>query len=369
MRRAGAICQGHAARVFTNPWGLTVRTYTGSTLRYAQRTVPKLPIPEASTAPLVESDFPQYLLPLYLYGWRMVVSRKQRRGTLARTFLFPNFKNVVSFTEITRDVLAGDMFIDPTLGENLVVSVSLHSPEGLTRSVIRSAVEAETEYLKLVSGVEMPSQATDGPFKVSSLGWLEALLAEQAAKSVPPPPDPVRVPIKPVPLPTVPPIPASPPPSVTTGDVKTYIAPLIKNGWAIRAVSPTHHGHGLSGLPSLARAYRFTTPSAARNFLHAAVALMPVSTPGTLAGVRIKTHSNWDQDIFKVFIWSISKLAPNAPFKYGISLADVCFAIDVDNEFYRNWVGCADNVVFPDRYIPKSAMDVWKFKARTFNSW
>ncbi|KAJ7737624.1 hypothetical protein DFH07DRAFT_842051 [Mycena maculata] len=311
MRRAGAICQGSAARVFTNPWGLTVRTYTGF----------------ASTAPLVDSDFPQYLSSLYLYGWRMVVSRKQH-------------------------VLAGDV-------KPRSQCVSLHSPEGLTRSVIR---------WNIVSGVEMPSQVTDGRFKVSLLGWLEALLAEQAAKTVPPPLDPVRVPIKPVPLPPAPPIPASPPPSVTAGDVKTYVAPdqerLGPPGnwvhWAIRAVPPTHHGHGLSRLPSLTRAYRFTTPSAARHFLHAAVSLMPVPTPWILAQA-------WDSNTFG--LGPISKLAPNAPFKYGISLADVHFAIDVDNEFYRNWVGRADNIVFPDRYIPKSAMDVWKFRARTFNSW
>ncbi|KAJ7783942.1 hypothetical protein DFH07DRAFT_764312 [Mycena maculata] len=132
--------------------------------------------------------------------------------------------------------------------------------------------------------------------------------------------------------------------SLTEADVETYIAPLVKNGWAVRAIpSPIplitfnrisnlndlHEALPFTNLPSLARIYHFTTETAAKQFFHAAVATISALP----VGVRITCYSTWG--LSQVMLRSISELAPHK-LKYGISLADVHFAIDLENEFYKN---------------------------------
>lgn len=59
----------------------------------------------------------------------------------------------------------------------------------------------------------------------------------------------------------------------------------------------------------------------------------------------------------------MSELAEGAPKKYGISHADVRFAIAVENEFLKNWAGRAE-LVAPAHGgdVPSSMEEVWNYK-------
>ncbi|KAJ7783959.1 hypothetical protein DFH07DRAFT_789704 [Mycena maculata] len=360
-----------ATRVLSRPWlGCLTRTCIGSPpeSRSAATTKPELPqltIPEDSTERLVPSDFSQYLEPLYKYGWRLKVMPEQPRGALVQMFQFPNFNDLLAFSEISQDAPAGDIIIS-TMGKNLKARVWLHSPEGVTRELIRCAVETEMDYRKVVGVDAVPAPGRGSRFRFRSLATLQALITKCTEKSRRPAPAGNRVPIQPVLLPAVPPIPNSPLPSITEADLATYILPLLMNGWSIMGPPDTDISVPFGWVPCLARAYRFTTHSVARRFLRAAAAVMPSPTLGSLAGVHIQTHST--PGLHEVRLRSVSELAPGAPKNYGISLADVHFAVDVDNEFYRNWVGLANNTILTDRGVPRSTEEVWT-KSPDFSSW
>ncbi|KAJ7763524.1 hypothetical protein DFH07DRAFT_394925 [Mycena maculata] len=168
--------------------------------------------------------------------------------------------------------------------------------------------------------------------------WLEAKIAiERPRNQI----KLKRFRIEPVPLPPAPPVPSSPPPLLAVADLETYISPLIRNGWTISGLRDREKTVSLTEFRCLSRTYRFTTYSAARHFLHGAVALMPPPIPGSLGGVHIELHSTGG--IHEVLLFSISELAPDPPKKYGISIVDVRFAIGVETEFHKNWLGRADS--------------------------
>ncbi|KAJ7141394.1 hypothetical protein C8R44DRAFT_847143, partial [Mycena epipterygia] len=81
-----------------------------------------LPLPAAPqepfTAPLVESDFQEYLKPLYSRGWSFHLStmpvepgeETSRAGfSLRRDFRFPSIKDMSAFSENTRNVSSGNV--------------------------------------------------------------------------------------------------------------------------------------------------------------------------------------------------------------------------------------------------------------------
>ncbi|KAJ7766294.1 hypothetical protein DFH07DRAFT_955342 [Mycena maculata] len=324
MLRVCSVCSvlRPTVRFLTRSWlGLPTRlayTRESSSAATSKKELPELNIPKESTASLVQSDFPQ---------------------ALVRTFQFPNLQDLVSFTNNTRnadapkDILVEHVFIRPCsqikifsiTDEKQRAHVSLFSLEGVTRSL--STAETETEYQKV--GAELPTSQSNR-YMATMFKRLESLMVKcEEARSPAAPATHVNVPIEPVILPP--------------------------NGWAIgREMSRDPRGP-FKGLPFLARTYRFTTPLAARQFLQTALVMTPAVRPGSQAGVHIKAHSIAGPPV--VLLWLISELAWDAPRKYGISLADVCFAIKIENEFHKNWTGYAANTTTPNRDVPKTTED------------
>ncbi|KAJ7783945.1 hypothetical protein DFH07DRAFT_789689 [Mycena maculata] len=325
--------------------------------------LPELSLPEKSSAPLVDSDFSQYLEPLYRRGWVLTINHAPREnrpevdGVLRRNLKFSKFKDLVAFVENPQNVPVGNLNILPTL----IANVGLHSPEGVTRSLIRSAVETETEYRKLAGSDVIEAKVPRGKSQPSSVEKVRTVMAQPARK--PSPPVAARAKIDFVPLPPAPPIPAFPAPPLTDVDLATYIAPLIANGWFIRVTSITSKGWAATkGVRSLARAYRFNDSASARQFLTAVVTMMPAPNPESLAGVEVNLAMM--EAPARVTITTCSELAPGAPHKYGPSLADVRFAIDLENEVAKNWAGRVDPSAVTPRFVPKTLEDMWNYKTR-----
>ncbi|KAJ7783941.1 hypothetical protein DFH07DRAFT_935396 [Mycena maculata] len=172
------------------------------------------------------------------------------------------------------------------------------------------------------------------------------------------PPVAPRVKVESVPLPPAPPIPASPPPALTDVDLQTYIAPLITNGWHIRGVTIPETMR--QAFPALARSYHFDDTASARAFLSAVATMMPATIPESLGGVRVHMATMFAP--MMVSVESLSKLARGAPQEYGPSLADVRFAIQLDNEVANNWNGRVDTSVPRPLFVPKTVEELWKFK-------
>ncbi|KAJ6525446.1 hypothetical protein DFH09DRAFT_1095653 [Mycena vulgaris] len=196
-------------------------------------------------------------------------------------------------------------------------------------------MEYQAEYENIV-GPDYPVPKVASRYHIKSLERAVALLA-QPAKS--PPPPPILTPLEFSSLPSPPPTPASsPPPSITESNLKTYIQPLAANGWSLVGLQAAT----LAGIPTLRRIYFFHDCLSARLFLDTVVAAIPASTPDSLAGVQVRLRELDPSTSVK--IWSTGELAEGAPKKYGISHADVRFAIAIENEFAANWAGRASNV-------------------------
>ncbi|KAJ7735631.1 hypothetical protein DFH07DRAFT_967099 [Mycena maculata] len=331
-------------------------------LASSRESLPELVLPEESNALLDRSGFQQYFSPLSRHGWHLQVTPTRFRGAFSRTFEFPNFENMVSFIGKTRDAPTGHILIVPHLGRYPRAHLWLQSPEGVTQSLIRSVVEAEMDYRKFVSAGSVPEPRRFTKFTIQTFGQLEAEIAKMAKHHrlpLPYSPRPGR--IEPVTLPPAPPMPASPPPLLAVADLETYIRPLINNGWRIKSLPNRAHTVQFNDFRCLARQYCFTDYSTARNFLYAAVAVMPPPVPGSLGGVHVELRST--RGVPEVILFSISELASDAPKKYGISLADVRFAIDLENEFHKNWVERADTtgVVFPSS-VPTTVEEMLTYK-------
>ncbi|KAJ7083239.1 hypothetical protein C8R44DRAFT_822587 [Mycena epipterygia] len=320
---------------------------------------PPLPAsPEPFTTPLVESDFVEYLDPLYTRGWSIRVARidDEPGFVLTRVFHFPSTKDLVTFSENTRNLSssAGISVASTTF------RIDIRS-RTLNRSLIRHAIEAETEYQKIVgSGV---SAVLKQRFrKIYTPESAQALLDNYKSRDRPSPLP--LVPITPVLLPPAPAAPVLPPISITDADVETYIKPLVKNGWLVGGIRGGFSGiqsrSALSGHPALSRAYRFRDYTSARDFLHAVVAASTASAPAShsFAGFELRFGT-----FPFVGLWSISELAEGAPKKYGISHTDVRLAIAVENEFLENWAGRAEHLANTHSgKIPSSMEEVWNYK-------
>ncbi|KAJ7626764.1 hypothetical protein B0H17DRAFT_1150893 [Mycena rosella] len=95
----------------------------------------------------MQSDFTQYLGALYKYGWAFSFSRtiegspKHGPSFLWRRFVVPSPKELGALCEYTRSKLCGI-----ELPPNLETQIFLRSPGGVTRSIIRQALELETGY-------------------------------------------------------------------------------------------------------------------------------------------------------------------------------------------------------------------------------
>ncbi|KAJ7456924.1 hypothetical protein FB451DRAFT_1275254 [Mycena latifolia] len=343
------------------------RTYSSSSLvkNIVKPSLP--PPPEASTAPLVDSDVSQYLKPLYKYGWGFTspdLGSRIYHPDLRRTFDFRSTKELVAFSQNTRNVPA-----NITVSPHLSARFYLNSQEGITRSVIRLAIETGAEYQKICPDAAV---RTDTFFHPKSLKAFAAAFSERKPRDHPPAPQ-NHAPIVSVALPSLPPAPALRPPSITQGDLETYIKPLVANGWYIesipfkglftdnRAAKANFH---LPGNPSLHRVYRFHDYASAKDFFIAVVAAIPEPTHG-LAGVKVQLF----KDRCTVHLVSFSKLSEGArPYKrkrFGISHTDVRFAIEVETEFIKNWAGRADNTAISSRRAPKTMQDVWKRRPLT----
>ncbi|KAJ7141364.1 hypothetical protein C8R44DRAFT_763269, partial [Mycena epipterygia] len=324
-----------------------------------KKPAPLLPLPAAPpeplTTPLVESDFSEYLKPLYTRGWKLSAcnmpvesgEETSRIGFVFRqTFRFPSTKDLVAFSENTRD-MDGQILARKTLKESNI-AVSLLSPE-LTRGQIHFAIAMETEHQK-VAGSDF------GVVPTPLLDWVRT--PQRAQKILndyrrAAPRFGELAPITPVALPPAPPAPVSSPPSITEADLETYIKPLVTNGWSVKKLSlstPALRGHS-----ALHRIYSFHDYSSARHFLNTVVAIMPGPTLPSYESVGLRLDSGKPV----VAVWSLSELAEDAPKKYGISHTDVRFAIDVENEFAKNWAGRAENTAALTRTLPKTMEELW----------
>ncbi|KAJ6578877.1 hypothetical protein DFH09DRAFT_1148558 [Mycena vulgaris] len=304
-----------------------------------------LPAPEASTAPLIESDFSEYIVPLYDLGWSFEIAaldRMKPEGTtlLRRTFQFPSTKELAAFTANTQNAPFGGI----TVLRNLWADVDLSASEGVTRKVIRLALETEMEYQKIV-GNNFPPPSMKLRHKMTTLEQAQALVVEKPGKAR----TLALAPVTHVALPPVPPAPAFPPFSLGQEDLETYIKPLVTNGWRLGGIRPMRRfkaaRNALRNSPCLHRLYRITDYAAARRFLHAIVAEIPAQPPGSLAGVEVQLASD-PSSLFTLEVWSLSKLADSDPTPggYGISHADVRFAITIEDAFAEGWASGAEHV-------------------------
>ncbi|KAJ7743442.1 hypothetical protein DFH07DRAFT_777358 [Mycena maculata] len=134
----------------------------GSWEQSRRKETPKLCMPEESAAPLIDSDFSQYL---HKRGWHLQVNTVRRYGSqaLLRIFEFPDFKALVAFTSNTQDSLAGDLNISlcATAKKHPRAHLWVNSPAGVARSTLPSAMEKEITYRKLVSHDAVPSRWQD----------------------------------------------------------------------------------------------------------------------------------------------------------------------------------------------------------------
>ncbi|KAJ7708317.1 hypothetical protein B0H17DRAFT_1125074 [Mycena rosella] len=320
----------------------------------------KPPLPaasEASTALLVESDFSNYLHPLYKYGWGFSINRLYAEHP----------EHGLSFLR------RSSIFIFP----DLTTSLELCSLDSVTRNTIRLALEIETEYRKICP--DTPSSDWRPISKVNSLAAARALV--RTVKADPFPGQAPRksssrsAPIVHVPLPSPPSTTSFPPPSITQADLTKYVRPLIANGWLITGMpvprqynknSRTSLGprRALKGCPSLRCQFRFHDYTSAKDFFHTVVTLLPPPPPNSLvcaeyalAGVQVLLRRKVPTR--KVELWSISEWTDSAE-KYGLSHNDVHFAIEVEAVF-KNWRGKAINETLPT-VAPIIMEQLWNYK-------
>ncbi|KAJ7141366.1 hypothetical protein C8R44DRAFT_763273 [Mycena epipterygia] len=321
------------------------------------RPLPAAP-PEPLTTPLVESDFPVYLKPLYTRGWTLAACRMPmehgketpRVGfALSQTFRFPSTKDLAAFSKTTRDmnVQFGRILFRKTPKEpNIKFIASLLAPE-LTRGLVHLAIALETEHKTVVGG----------DFAVwTKQTWVRTLQrAQKILSDYQPGPRLLAelAPITPVALPLAPPAPVSSPPPITEADLETYIKPLVTNGWSVRGFSMSMAA--LGDHPALHRIYSFHDYASARDFLDTVISIIPAPTLHSYPWVGLWLESEKPA----VAVWSISELAEGAPKKYGISYTDVRFAIEVESEFAKNWAGRAQNTAALARTLPKTMEELW----------
>ncbi|KAJ7693408.1 hypothetical protein B0H17DRAFT_1060058 [Mycena rosella] len=328
------------------------KKYTTSSPEVATAKPPLPAAPEASAAPLVQSDFTQYLEPLYKYGWAFSFSSPAIEGNsglsfLWRRFLVSSLEELGALCECTRTKPC-----DIELFPNLETKILLRSPDGASRSMIRHALELETSYQTICPGA--PPGYVKLKLEVKSPDAAQALA--QATPYHPPHTPRILLPIIPTPLPSPPSAPPFPPPSIAEADLETYVKPLILNGWGI---SPFGGTKVFNRQLSLRRTYRFYDYSTAQDFFRAVITVIPTPAPVSSVTAALRMRSSPNPSM--VWLALNSKLTEDAwgvP-KYGISHADVRLAIEIETEFLKNWAGKADNVAV-SRLAPTTMKQVWE---------
>ncbi|KAJ7437255.1 hypothetical protein B0H11DRAFT_2108307 [Mycena galericulata] len=329
-----------------------------------KRKLPELPSSEEFTGPLIKSDFSKYLSPLYARGWYFAIQRHspvvQAHCSLWRTLRFPTLEAVAQFSQYTFNVLGTNIDVF----RNLDIDVRHPASKSLTRDQVRLAYETESEYAKIVR-VDLPLPPVSKSHRVPSLEKMRSI-----EKNIKPQggTDPLNFPFAVATLPPAPPQPGIPPPPLTNEDLEIYIKPLALAGWSIVAPRVFRRypqmQEAFKGCPSLHRRYHFTDYTAARSFLHRVITVIPAYRPDSFAGVDVRLHSESTPGWYTVFLWSGSELAADAPKRYGISLADVRFAIEIENEIRKNWAGRAETSAFQDKvsWVPNTVEELLMYR-------
>ncbi|KAJ6598080.1 hypothetical protein DFH09DRAFT_53051 [Mycena vulgaris] len=320
-------------------------------LRCRNYSLPRAPLPappEPSTAPLPKSELSKYLEPLCQHGW--AVRRFDYHGTLVlrRHFGFFSPADLKAFAEKTRDISEADIRVYRVV---MGFDVQLRSPDGsITRNLLRAALEYQTQYQNL--------STPDYPPVLDANQNDETRPPVATPRTTPPPPPPT--PIVAVPLPLPPPAPAISAPSIDEHDLPTYLQPLAANGWKVAGPRPISvDRRPLARVPSLNRAYYFHDFTSARHFLNVMLTTMPPPTPGSLAGVQMWLAAAKNM----VQVWSFSEFPKGSRPRYGISHADVRFAIELEGEYASaSWVGRANNVHIGKLQCITSMEDVWNYR-------
>ncbi|KAJ7468035.1 hypothetical protein FB451DRAFT_1257852 [Mycena latifolia] len=344
-----------------------------------------LPLPRAAIPPhsTDERDPWTDLLPgLYEKYWGLDYVHPERAEqvpgviVLRRTFLFPPApsKELLTFVENTQDMPLSNLIVFRSLSE---CDVYLRSPAGVTPALIDLAHSFQDAYDQLVP--DFPAPFVKPIHRVTTFDDAATLARRLLKKGRPIADPPEFVLTAPTALPPAPPAPALPPPPITDTDLPTYIAPLVASGWCISGVKAVNRfqaeREAFRALPSLSRMYRFHTYPAARQFFTAVVALIPperavqserASVPATVTSapdpvypgveVRFAKYEN------RVEVWTISELAEGAERPFGISHADVRFAIAVETLFAEKFTQHAHNIALKKRWVPTQMSEVWDYQ-------
>ncbi|KAJ7474713.1 hypothetical protein FB451DRAFT_1464662 [Mycena latifolia] len=119
------------------------------------------------------------------------------------------------------------------------------------------------------------------------------------------------------------------------------------------------------GHPCLRRTYRFHDYPSAKHFFHAVVAAILAPAPNSFPQlgrgrggfIRGSLHGR------AVLVQQACRgRSPYENKKHGISHIDVRFAIEVEAEFIKNWVGNANNVAHSARKAPTSMEELWNYQ-------
>ncbi|KAJ7141408.1 hypothetical protein C8R44DRAFT_847153 [Mycena epipterygia] len=329
--------------------------------------IPDAP-PEPLTEPLIESDFWEYLEPLYSRGWKLSGGQiplvrgeeEPRVGfVLKRTLRFPSTKDMVVFSENTRSLLLGPIFFRK-VPEEFCPELILGLPSvELTRGLVHLAIATESEYQNVVGSNFGVGSASEGPFWIRTFQAAQKMLIKYekyGPRTLPT----LFVPMNPmvrVALPPAPPAVVFPPPSITEADLETYIKPLMTNGWSLGNLPESFAS--LHGCPALRRVYCFHDYTSARHFFHTVIISILAPANNSYGGAQLQLNSKHPT----VEVYSISELAEGAPKKYGISYNNVRFALEVESEFAENWVGGrAKNLAPHTRKLPRTMEELWKGK-------
>ncbi|KAJ6517607.1 hypothetical protein DFH09DRAFT_1098994 [Mycena vulgaris] len=273
-----------------------------------------VPSPEPTSSPPT-SETPlaaKYLAPLYEDGWMPATPRRDGKisGALYRNFDLPSRSHLKAFLEKTRNT-AASIIVRRNLQR---CDVRLDAPDGVTWSTTRSAL---------------------------------------APATIPSPPEPVQplAPIASATLPSPPPPPPFPPPSITDPDLNLHIQPLAANGWSLTSAS-LGSTHPSLYCPCLHRVYDLHHTKSARDFFNAVVAAIPVPVYQSNGGVDVWFDS--------------AGTAANVGIQYGISHADVRFALALEGMYAADWAVRTRNVDSDEssgRRLHKME-DVWRAHRR-----
>ncbi|KAJ7689425.1 hypothetical protein B0H17DRAFT_1135011 [Mycena rosella] len=310
------------------------------------------------------------LRPLYGQGWGFrydvpepaEMERGNGVAVLQRTFTFPSGTSsnyLLTFVEKTRDAPSGNLVV---FRSHCECDVALRSLDGVTDDFYRLARDTQVAYKQIV-GDGYPFRPVNPILRVTT--FREAAAAARRAARAAPHPHPLP-PVQPTraPLPPPPPAPSPPDAPLTAADLRTHLAPLIARGWCVahpktRARFPGEHA-ALKNHAALYRAVRFASYPAARAFLHAALAALPPRAVYTrLVPVQPGVELRLTASALLVEVWAISALAAGAPGRYGISQADLRYAVELETLLATAASGALDAVTPRCRPVPQTLEELW----------